>query len=628
MSAPAPSPAPRGSGRLPRWLGSRWLVWVAVALGVALTLPSAWLGRSTDDYVQQLRLGHNPGALRGFDPAPLDLFTFASGAPAQRRALMDEGVFSWWTPPGFRLAFWRPLSAATHVLDDALWPHSPALAHLHSVAWFALLLVVVGALYRRLWAGLYPRAVTRWLAGLALLLYALDDAHGPTVGFLANRNALVAAVFSFAALLAHDRWRRAAWRPGAALGPLLFGAGLLAGESSLAILAYLGAYVLLLDPAPTLWRRARATAAWAAVAVAWYAAYKLQGYGTLGSGVYLDPAANPAAYASAAATRVPVLLLGQQALPWSDLWLLWPPDIAHFVLSLAVSVLLTGLWLLWPVLRRDRVVAFWALGGFVAALPIAATFPADRLLIFVGVGGMGQVAAVLALVFTRGERGFPRRFTWTDQKPWWQLNMATTALALVTIHLLISPIMLPIRARTMATVDDSQALLDDLVPRTPDVAAQDLVVVSAPTDGLVSYLPIRRAAQGTPRPAHLRLLSTGLAAADVRRPNARTLIISRPAGFLETEPERMLRAASLPFTTGERVEVPGLAVDVLAVTEDGRPRDVRFSFDHALDDPRYRWVAWQGISFAPWTPPAVGAEATLAAVDVEGAIRAQLMGDD
>jgi len=610
------------------WLSSSRLPWVAVGLGVALTLPSAWLGRSTDDYVHQLRLDHNPGGLQGFDPAPLDLFTFASGDPAQRQALMDEGVFSWWTPPRFRLAFWRPLSSATHVLDDALWPRSPALAHLHSVAWFALLLWVVGVLYRRLWAGLYPRAITRWLAGLALLLYALDDAHGPVVGFLANRNALVAAVFAFAALIAHDRWRRGAWRPGAWLGPLLFAAALLAGEAALAILAYLGAYVLLLDPAPTLSHRARATAAWFAVAAAWYAAYKLQGYGTFGSGVYLDPAAAPAAYASAAATRVPVLLLGQQALPWSDLWLLWPPDIAQFVLSLAVSVLLTGLWLLWPVLRRDRVVAFWALGGFVAALPIAATFPADRLLVFVGVGGMGQVAAVLALVFTRGARGFPKRFAWTDQKPWWQLNMATTALALVTIHLLLSPVMLPIRARTMATVDASQALLDDLVPRTPDVTAQDLVVVSAPTDGLVSYLPIRRAAQGSPRPAHLRLLSTGLAAAEIRRPDARTLVVSRPAGFLETEPERMLRAATLPFAAGERVDLPGLAVEVLAVTDDGRPRDVRFTFAHPLDDPRYRWVAWQGITFAPWTPPAVGETGTLAPVDVEGAIRAQLAGGD
>jgi hypothetical protein len=55
-----------------------------------------------------------------FPHASLDLFVFATGDPQQFRHGMDEGVFAWWAGPGFKLSFWRPLSAATHFLDHVL----------------------------------------------------------------------------------------------------------------------------------------------------------------------------------------------------------------------------------------------------------------------------------------------------------------------------------------------------------------------------------------------------------------------------------------------------------------------------------------------------------------------------
>ena len=42
----------------------------------------------------------------------------------------------------------------------------------------------------------------------------LDDARGWVLGWTANRNVIVAAVFAFAALLAYDRARRGGWRLG------------------------------------------------------------------------------------------------------------------------------------------------------------------------------------------------------------------------------------------------------------------------------------------------------------------------------------------------------------------------------------------------------------------------------
>ena len=62
----------------------------------------------------------------------------------------------YFTDPGLRVAFFRPLSSLSHRLDLALWPASPQLMYLHSLAWFGALLAAaesVGAASRMLESG-------------------------------------------------------------------------------------------------------------------------------------------------------------------------------------------------------------------------------------------------------------------------------------------------------------------------------------------------------------------------------------------------------------------------------------------------------------------------------------------
>jgi hypothetical protein len=205
----------------------------AVLLALLLVSPCLGVGPMGDDYMHMARVDprlHAPG----FAYAPLDLFTFVSGDAAQRAVLREEGVFGWWMAPDFQMSFWRPLSSLTHALDHALWPRSFVLAHAQSMLWFAALLVVLAALYRRFHVP--------WVANLALLLYALDDARGWVLGWVANRNVLVAATLAFAALAVHDRARRDGWRPGRWLAPAFFAAGLLGGEAALGVTGYLFAH--------------------------------------------------------------------------------------------------------------------------------------------------------------------------------------------------------------------------------------------------------------------------------------------------------------------------------------------------------------------------------------------------
>ena len=102
--------------RLRTLLGHPRAPLVAIALGVALVLPSLGAGLGGDDYIHALRLAGDP-VVAGLSDDPFDPFVFASGEPEQRRLWMEQGAFAWWTAPDLRLAFWRPLSSLTHVVD-------------------------------------------------------------------------------------------------------------------------------------------------------------------------------------------------------------------------------------------------------------------------------------------------------------------------------------------------------------------------------------------------------------------------------------------------------------------------------------------------------------------------------
>jgi hypothetical protein len=233
-----------------------------------------------------------------------------------------------------------------------------------------------------------------WVAGLALLLFAVDDAHGPAVGWVADRNAIIALAVAIPVLLFHDRWRRDGWKAGAWLGPLFLGVALLTGESALAICAYLAAYALHLDRSS--WRaRLASLVPYVVVVVGWRVVYKSLGYGVSGSGVYIDPAREPLAFLAALPMRLPLLLLGQLGVPSSDFASLYPfiaPWLPAVMAVVAVCALAFLAYAMLPLLKRDPVARFFATGLVLAAIPVCATFPGDRLLLFVGIGAMGLVA--------------------------------------------------------------------------------------------------------------------------------------------------------------------------------------------------------------------------------------------
>jgi hypothetical protein len=568
------------------WLARRGASAWIVGIGVLLAAPSIDTGLVADDYFHAVVLsGKHP--IEGLPLRPLNLFDFAHGDPKNAQALMDSGLFAWSTDPELRLSFWRPLAAITHVIDYALWPSAPWAMHLHSLAWFALALAMAGAVYRRLLGA-------TWVAGLATFLFAVDHAHGPAVGWLANRNAIIALALSLPAILFHDRWRRDGWRPGAWLAPLSLAAGLLAGESALAIGAYLVAHAIHLDRG-SLRARVAALAPYGAVVVLWRIAYGAMGYGASGSGVYFDPAREPIAFVSALPERLPALLVGQLALPASDLASLVvfaPRSVAWLLLGTTLIVLALVVLALTPTWRRDPMARFFATGLLLAAIPICATFPADRLLLFVGLGGMGLVAQLVA----SAEAVFERR----------------AAVAMLVLHALLAPPLLAVRSRSMATVNAPLDLADRTIPKSADVTGKTVVLVNPPGDLFAAYVITTRIARGEPAPARVRVLSSGGSDVELTRVDDHALRVRPERGFLEHITERMLRSPKHPLTAGTRIDVAGMSATIASTLADGRPAEVIFRFDVPLDDPSLVFMRWTPRGYAPYTPPATtGATAML-----------------
>ncbi len=583
-----------------RWLSSRAAPWVVLALALALAAPALTGDFTADDHLHRVVSRATP-SMAGLHSRPLDLFVFATGELDDATALRDSGAYPWWVDPALKLAFFRPLSSVTHALDHTLWPDSAPLHLAHNLVWLALSLVAVWRLYRRLFAD--RGTLGSWVAVLALALYALDDARGPVVGWIANRNSLIALALGIPALLAHDRWRRGSaggWRAMIA-GPAWFAGALCAGESAIAVLAYLAPYALWLDRAPVR-ARALSLAPYLGVLVGWRVIYVALGYGVAGSGIYLDPGSAPASFAAVAVERIPLLLLGQLGLPWSDAASVYPL-IGAMGLMVGIAVIFLGALGLAcaRLLRREPLARFFATGMVLSAVPIASTFPADRLLGFVGIGGAGIVAMLVAAAL--------RERTLLGDGRLRRTAITVVALVMVLVHLLFAPPLLALRSRSMVTV---ARVIDRADAGIPYDASRTVIIISTPSDALVGFIPIMRASRHQPCPAHLHWLATATTPVTVERVDDHTLRIQPTGGLLPYELDRMMRSPrTAPFAPGDRVVLTAMTITIEAITPDGRPQSFLARFTEPLH--AITFLRWGDTSYIPYTPPAT--RETLPAAD-------------
>lgn len=591
--------------RLRRYLEHPNCATAVIGLSLLLMLPSVDDRLVLDDHVLSMLSASDgqPVPVEGLAHGRWGLFTFTTGEPALNHALMDEGaLLPWWSDPRHLNAFLRPLSTLSHRVDFSALGEQVWLMHVHSLLWFALLLLGCRRLYAGLEADTHAPALGATgpggapLATLALCLFALDDAHGATVSWLANRNALIAATVGLPAILLHHRYRSAGERRGLWLGPLFFLGGLLGGEAAVGLLGYLAAYALCLDRGS--WRaRVLPLVPYGLVLIGWQLVYRQLGLGSAGSGAYHDPGREPLAFALALAQNLPILLSAQLGVTLADaaFWGYAPLIAALWAVAIA-SLALIG-WVGASALR-DRRARFWAVGMLLSAVPVSASLPGERLLLLVGIGGSGLLAHLLWPLL-RGEARGARRLVLGG---------------LAAVHLLLAPLSLPARAYSMPLLGRVLDAAEQSLPAAPPPGEQ-WFIINAPFDVMASYVQVARASRGEPRPARLRWLATASSALRLRRVGPASLEIRPARGFISSPPEKHYRRDVAALAPGSRVLLTGLTIEVLDATPDQRPAAARFTFDRPLEAGGIRFFYFEDGRYHAWQPPAAGEGAEFPAQD-------------
>lgn len=578
-----PADPPRSDGEAPRRAASRPFVY---ALAVALAFGALSLGGGFlfDDWPIR-------ATFHGLAPTgrhPLDAYRFAS-IPEDVQRLIERGPFPWFSSPGLRLGFFRPLGAALLLADERLFGDAAPLWHAHALAWYLALIVAAGLVLRRALRG---PAFT-----LALVLFAANDTHAAALGWLANHHSTISVALGLFGLWAHMRAREDGWRPGRVLAPVLFGLALLAGETTFGVVAYVIAWELL-GRADALDRRVRALAPVFSLSLAFLVAYKLGHYGAHDSDSYIDPIGEPLVFALAAPDRL-LALIGA--------FFLGPPADLHLQLpSLAWLWRLIGVIALVGVaaiLRRivagldeaDRRGQRWLVAG--AALSIVPSLGAvvgSRLLIVPSLGGVAICAVILVHAW-RARRGFSRK-----------LVFGVLAFLFIARPALIMAASLGKFREYAQTL--TRIARDSELPTSPDVA---IVVPLAPDFVIGTYTPDVRFITDGQVPRAWWALSLAPHDHVLTRTGADRIELASVGGPMLRAPfENLFRSRKVPFHPGDEVQLKGMTVRVVE-EEEGSPTKIEARFDRSLEDPTLWFVEWRDGVLKRMKPPAIGASVKL-----------------
>ncbi|MEW6094248.1 MAG: hypothetical protein AB1531_09815 [Chloroflexota bacterium] len=591
--------------RLTAWLTHRHLPFFTAIIGILLGIPAFWTGGGpSDDILQRSAILSSP-----LSTVLTRLYVFLD--PAVNHQSMDAGYFPWWTYEPAKVIFFRPIAAFSLWLDHQLWPNSHYLMLIHSILLYGVLCLIAAFLFRRL------MGVTLQ-AGLAAILFALSTAHIGAVVSLAARNLILMSIFGFLALTLHDRWRRDGWRPGVFLALVCLALSLLSAETGVATSTYLLAYVLFFDGRP--WReRSLSFLPYLGVILVWLAVYQVSGYGAAGSGFYLSPWHEPFRFGIAILERAPFLLMGQWILPDPVVYTVLSNGARILLWILSVFILIFIGVLLKPLIKSDRTARFWTLGMLLSVIPVCAVSPASgRHLMFISLGAFGLMGQFIA--------GRLFSFDWTPSRKAWRTAAMVMSVLFLGLHVMVYPV-----AGSLVRLQvDNYAIAVTDIGQQPDMESKDFIIVNAPSPSLFLYFPAFREFTRQPLPAHLRILAPGFSSVSLTTVDERTLVIQPETGFLYSPEyldldgtaffplfhssysfqygDGLFRGQDYPMELGQQVDLSGISIEVISLTEDERPQAVRVTFDWPLEDESLVWLMWdwENARYIPFLLPDIG----------------------
>ncbi len=146
-----------------------------------------------DDYAQQEML-----KLISRGEREVNIFNFVT-TPEEATYYTRMTAVPWWTNTSWRLRYFRPVASLSHLLDYTFWKSNPLPYHVHNVALYALLVVLLYFLY----ASLFRYS---WAALCGALIFTLAPCHYMTVRWIASRNDIICAIFLVVSLIFYLRF--------------------------------------------------------------------------------------------------------------------------------------------------------------------------------------------------------------------------------------------------------------------------------------------------------------------------------------------------------------------------------------------------------------------------------------
>jgi hypothetical protein len=589
------------------------VVVVAIALGVWLRRDALNSGFWADDYLHYAMLHGGYPVAR----APWDLFRFADGTAQETRKLTDFGYYPWWTHPHFRLSMWRPLASLTHALDYSVFGTDAVRHHAHSFLWWALCAIAVaGCLF-----SLLPRSI----ASCALFLFVLDESHSVPLVWVSNRSLLMAMAFAFAGLWTHIAWRsRSSASSGLRVASVgLFALALACGEYAFAVLGYLVAFELFAEGPGG--HRLRAIAPQLGFSLLFVVAMPALRYGSAHSGLYMSPLGEPLAFLGKLLSGLPVLagdlVLGIPAdwwsfgTPWKVLdWPAWQIGLGLSGAVLAGALLLLVRSALTP--SENRAVRVLLVGALLALPPVLGSFVTTRLVLPASVGVSALLGAAIVASWRKLRGGTPLA------RPFFGVLLVLV----VWLHGYRAPSMGIDTLRFYSYVALSRTAWPRSAQIYPTVAPNTRVVMPIAADANdAAYVPFVRALHGQPLLRGFRLLSGAPGRHRLVRTGERVLELSvlDEKALTDSVTGSLTRPHGEPFVVGDRVQIAGMQVEVLA-TRKSQPSRMRYTFDVSLDDPSLLFLASTERGLTRMALPPSGASLILPAPEMPDL--AKLMG--
>lgn len=587
---------------------------IAALLGLALLVyaPAIGCGYMIDDLYQRMALGDLPEIFR----QRLDLFGLIRG-PEDVALYKRFGLAPWWTSSSLQIDFFRPIPSLTHWLDHALFGFRPEAAHLTSILWYLGAVLLAARLLGRF----LPRGSI--VLGVAVAVFALDDAHALNVVWISNRNETISGVFVMAAFLAYLRWRDERRLRDAVLALLFQLLGLLSKESAVVLPVLVALHASLFPPAAALAgarslysglrAERRLVAGLLALTLAYVLFYFLNGHGAA-SLYYVNPMRDPALWAGhffrsafyhavILATGVPLLVLSNT--PVHD----YPAAAA--LLALVTLVFFATAWR-W--LRHER--AFWFFVGWMAISQgvLTTSFPDPRLLFLPSIGFAWLVARTMEEAYAR----------------WKTSSFARSVLgSLAALHFLVAPALvltcIHVVKGFQTGFGELERALTATVPYTalPRTGVRVFLVnyhqreastmfglhlrsalptgVDDYSEALAPGIPwrekIRRALELDR--VHYHQLSLLGKDVEVTVAGERELVVRAADGRYFPSLFDQLWMTRRGFQLGQELDVGPFRATVQELGADGDVAAVRFSFPEPLSSSSYRFLRWDGTHFEP-----------------------------